>query len=468
MKNNTDFAYQAVYRYLVRLVDQQQGEPALKMPSLRQLAQRLNVSISTVQSAYSLLEKEGRVYSLPKSGYYSVPRSLNAHGHVVPDADGDLLQALYANARRPGMALLGCDEPALLLAQDSPLPAMERELGRHYPHPRDPVFQPFGEPELRTALAARYTRDAAHCWHADNVYVAADFHGAFKAVLGTLRLRGGTVLVESPCAWALLRLLQSFDIRVIELPLDETGSLDAARLDGVLRGHDIGLAVLPALLNPVRGSVRPQDNSQAVAEVLNRHQVWVLENDSHAGLQFAAGQAPLRDWIDPQRLVIIGGFEKSLGPEAPYAYLLCKSLDAHWQQYFCLRAFELPPLRQRAIARLCSSGRLDRHLLALRETLSRRMQAMTQQLDEQTGGTLRYQLPEGGCGVWAESAYRVDMRQVFVALLAQSIVVSPGELFTVQNRYSQHLWVSYATDWTREPARLLGALAEALSHARLP
>lgn len=96
------------------------------------------------------------------------------------------------------------------------------------------------------------------------------------------------------------------------------------------------------------------------------------------------------------------------------------------------------------------------------------MQAMTRQLDEHTGGALRYQLPEGGCGVWAESAYPVDMRQVFIALLAQSTVVSPGELFTVQNRYSQHLWVSYATDWTREPARLLSALGEALSQARLP
>ncbi|PBQ05218.1 GntR family transcriptional regulator [Pseudomonas congelans] len=468
MKNNTDFAYQAVYRYLVRLVDQEQGELALKMPSLRQLARRLNVSISTVQSAYSLLEKEGRVYSQPKSGYYSVPRSLSEQGQLLPDANGDLLQALYDNARRPGMALLGCDEPALLHAQDSPLPAMERELGRHYPQQRDPVFQPFGEPELRTALAARYTRDAAHCWHADNVYVTADLQGAFKAVLGTLGLRGGTVLVESPCAWSLLRLLQSFDIQVIELPLDDTGRLDATRLDGLLRCHDIGLAVLPSLLNPVRGSVRPQDNSQAVAEVLNRHQVWVLENDSHAGLQFVAGQAPLRDWIDPQRLVIVGGFEKSLGPEAPYAYLLCKSLDARWQQYFCLRAFELPPIRQRAIARLCSSGRLDRQLMALRETLGTRMQSMTQQLDEQTGGALCYQLPEGGCGVWAESAYPVDMRQVFVALLGQSIVVSPGELFTLQNRYSQHLWVSYASDWTREPARLLGALGEALSQARLP
>ncbi|KPW68958.1 GntR family transcriptional regulator [Pseudomonas syringae pv. broussonetiae] len=467
MKNNMDFAYQAVYRYLVRLVDQQQGELALKMPSLRQLAQRLSVSISTVQSAYSLLEKEGRVYSLPKSGYYSAPCSGNRAGRACSDSDGDLLHVLCDNASRPGMSLLGCDEPTLLHAQESPLPAMERELTRHYPRLREPGFQPFGEPELRTALAARYTRDAEHCWHADNVYIAPDLHGAFKAVIETLGLRGTVVLVESPCAWALLRLLQSFDIRVIELPLDETGSLDPARLDNLLRDNDIGLAVLPSLLNPVRGSVRPPGNSEAVAQALNRHQVWALENDSHAGLQFAYEQIPLRHWVDPQRLVIIGAFDKSLGPEAPYGYLLCKTLEVRWQQYLWLRAFELPPIRQRAIARLCSSGRLDRQLVALRETLVRRMQSMTQQLDEQTGGALRYQVPEGGCGVWAESMHPVDMRQVFDRLLAQRIVITPGELFSLQNRYGQHLWVSYAIDWGQDPAARLAALGGALTQARL-
>ncbi|MFH7617945.1 PLP-dependent aminotransferase family protein, partial [Pseudomonas syringae pv. tagetis] len=75
----------------------------------------------------------------------------------------------------------------------------------------------------------------------------------------------------------------------------------------------------------------------------------------------------------PQRLVIIGGFDKSVGPEAPYGYLLCNTVDAQWQQYFWLRAFELPRIRQRAIARLCSNGRLYRLLMALRETLARRM-----------------------------------------------------------------------------------------------
>ena len=53
--NKTDFAYQMVYRYLVRLINEIQGGPAVRLPSLRLLARRLRVSISTVQNAYPLL-----------------------------------------------------------------------------------------------------------------------------------------------------------------------------------------------------------------------------------------------------------------------------------------------------------------------------------------------------------------------------------------------------------------------------
>jgi DNA-binding transcriptional regulator YhcF (GntR family) len=51
MNNKMDFAYQAVYRYLLRLINEQPGDSTTRLPSLRQLAKRLRVSISTVQSA---------------------------------------------------------------------------------------------------------------------------------------------------------------------------------------------------------------------------------------------------------------------------------------------------------------------------------------------------------------------------------------------------------------------------------
>ena len=100
------FAYQAVYRYLMRLIAEPAGDGNVRLPSLRQLADRLNVSISTIQYAYSLLEKEGRIYSVAKSGYY-----VRAVVALAPPAVGnDLLETVYVNARRPGMRLLSAED----------------------------------------------------------------------------------------------------------------------------------------------------------------------------------------------------------------------------------------------------------------------------------------------------------------------------------------------------------------------
>ena len=72
-QRETDFAYQSVYRYLTCLISELVSDSRVRLPSLRELAGRLSVSISTIQYAYALLEKEGRVYSVAKSGYYALP-----------------------------------------------------------------------------------------------------------------------------------------------------------------------------------------------------------------------------------------------------------------------------------------------------------------------------------------------------------------------------------------------------------
>lgn len=167
----------------------------MRLPSLRQLADRLNVSISTVQYAYSLLEKEGRVYSIAKSGYYAQP----LHVMDSPDSGSDLLETVYVNARRPGMCVLSGDEPASLQPLDSPLLMLERELLRQYPRQPQALVQPCGELELRTVLAARYTSSTANYWRADDVYIGADLRGVLEILISVLELRRATVIVESPC-----------------------------------------------------------------------------------------------------------------------------------------------------------------------------------------------------------------------------------------------------------------------------
>ncbi|EPJ84816.1 regulatory protein, GntR [Pseudomonas sp. CFII64] len=466
MKNKPDFAYHTVYRYLVGLINDAPGGPPTRLPSLRQLAVRLKVSISTVQNAYSLLEKEGRVCSVPKSGYFAQP---NGRSDCTPDSSEEskgLLEALYNSARRPGMLVLGNDQPTQAESLESPLLLIERELVRQYPGPLDPNFQPFGDVELRSALAAHYTVSTQRSWLPEDAFVGPDLLAMMKVVLETLALRGSTVLVESPCTWTLLRLLQSFNIRVIELPVDQAGCINIPALDQILLNEGVGLALLPSFLNAVRGSGLPAHNRQAVADLLNRYRVWVLENDSHGELSFEAPLCRLRDLIDPERLLIIGSFEKILGAEAPYGYLLSRSFHPQWQQYFLLQAFNLPPLRQKAIARLYSSGRLDQHLGELRRVLEQRMLAMTSLIDQHLGRLLHYETPQGGAVIWAQSAYCVDMRQVFDQLLQERIVIAPGELFSLQGLHRQNLRISYAIGEHLPIETTLATLRRALSEAR--
>ena len=454
----TDFAYQAVYRYLTHLINEPVSDTRVRLPSLRQLADRLNVSISTIQYAYSLLEKEGRVYSVAKSGYYALPVS----SITMPGGSNDLLETLYVSARRPGMLVLSADEPALLQPLDSPLLLLERELLRQYPRQPQPPSQPCGELELRTALAARYTTSPVRCWHADDVYIGADLRGVLEILIAVFRLKDSTVAVESPCDWAILRLLQSADVEVVELPVQDDGALDLGQLQELLETRPVRLVILSSGVSMPRGSLAPDDSRQAIARLLERHGSWVLENDCCGELGFTPDGLRFRDLLDPERLIVFSSFEKIIGSEAPYGYLLSRHFRTEFQRHFLLRSFRLSPIRQKAIARLYSNGRIDQHVQVLRRLLKDRKVLMTQLLQERLGDALQFVEPQGGATIWVRSTRQVDVRRVFQRLLKHQVVIAPGELFSLQGLHSQHLRLSHTFGGDHDLAAALGLLADAL------
>lgn len=453
-----DFVYQAVYRYLTLLIDEAGNGAAVRLPSLRQLADRLNVSISTVQYAYSLLEKEGRVYSIAKSGYYAQA----LHVMDSPESGSDLLETVYVNARRPGMCVLSADEPASLQPLDSPLLTLERELLRQYPRQPQALVQPCGELELRTVLAARYTSSTANYWRADDVYIGADLRGVLEILIAVLELRRATVIVESPCDWVILRLLAAAEVRVIELPLHAGGLIDPQRLESLLKNESVRLILLSSALSMPRGSLIPLSNQQTIAHLLGRHGTWVLENDCYSELHEGGAPQRLRDWLDPDRLLVFSTFEKFIGAEAPFGFLLSRHWRNELQRHFLLRAFRLSPIRQKAIARLLGGGRLDQHLLVLRRMLKERRTQLIELLRERLGDALQIVEPEGGATVWVRSLRSVNMGHVFQHLLRQQIIIAPGELFSLQGLHAQHVRLSPLSHGEHDLASVVGLLGDAL------
>ena len=461
-ERQVDFAYQAVYRYMINLINEVSLETPVKLPSLRQLSNRLNVSISTIQYAYSLLEKEGRVYSVAKSGYFAWPVAANPQMAV----GADLLERLYAAARRPSMVVLSGDEPALLGSLDGDLLALERQLVRRYPQQLQPWSQPCGVWELRAALAARYTSSPTHCWQADEVYIGADLQGVLEILIDALGLRGAVVVTESPCDYLILRLLQGAGVRVIEWPLDAYGCLDLATLEHLLRHEPVHLVLLSSVVSMPSGHALSVAQRLQVARLLDQYGCWLLENDTFGELSYAPSQAALRNLVNPERLLVFSSFEKVLGPEAPFGYLLARQISSELQRQFLLRSFRLSSIRQRAIARLYQSGRYDQHLRTLRQRLQEQATAMSQRLETHMEGRVRYCMPHAGASFWLESVAPVDMRLVFQRLLAQQVLIAPGELFSLSGLHHQHMRLSHTFTGQPNLDITLNTLAQALLQAR--
>ena len=62
--------YLRVYNYYKDLICSGKMQPGTRLPSIRKCAMQLQLSRTTVETAYMLLAAEGYILSRPQSGYY--------------------------------------------------------------------------------------------------------------------------------------------------------------------------------------------------------------------------------------------------------------------------------------------------------------------------------------------------------------------------------------------------------------
>lgn len=431
-----EFAYRKVYRYLEALIDEAPIAGPCRLPSLRALSRRLRVSLATVQSAYSLLEEEGRVRCLPRSGYY------------VQAADQREAVAMPWHPPLPAQPML---ERALF--------THERRLARQRAHSVAP-WEEFGSARLRNAVAERYTRSSNQYWRAENVQLAPDVQALLETLFAALALQGGTVLVHSPCCRQVLCGLARAGMRVLEVPADTRGNPDLRALARLLGSESVCMLVMPSCLGMPQGRLVSPHYQQQLGLLLGHHPVWLLENDLDSEHCYSGPPTKrLRDWVDPRWLLVMGAFEAAVGAEAPYAYLL--GHDAVLAEAFADRAFRLAPLRLQALAHMLGRGEVEAQLVRLRTDLQRRVQCLARALELQFGQRVALEMPEGGRTLWVRFRQPLPWEGIVAALAGSALHALPGGQFSLQGRYQQYL----ALVWVGDQAAALQQAVERLAQA---
>ena len=239
-----------------------------RLPTHRDLADRLSVTVGTVSRAYGEAARRGLVSGEVGRGTFvrrQVPRYEPRPGAT------------------PGLVDLSSNHPPLL--EDRALKdAVERglldlvkrdELQALLDYPADG-----GNVRDREA-GARWIARTGLAVEPDDVLVCSGSQHGITTVLATLLAPGDLLVTEELTYPGLKAVASLLHLRTLGLPMDGQGLRPEAFEDACRKGGVRALYVVPTIHNPT-GTVMPEARRREVAAIARAHGVAIVEDDIHA------------------------------------------------------------------------------------------------------------------------------------------------------------------------------------------
>lgn len=224
--------------------------PRTALPAERELAAALQLSRTTVATAYRSLRDTGHIESVRGSGSVTRPLGRRELGRAaVADDDVDLQQA--SPAAWPGLAGVMSEtalEAASLVARSG--------------------YDVLGAPALRARLAERYTARGLPTTP-EQIIVTTGAQAAIHLLAGVLLRRGDRAVIETPTYPHAAEALREAGARLVGVPVTEDGwDLDRAA-QAFARTSPTLAYLMPAYQNPTGRSMTGAEQA-AIAEAADR------------------------------------------------------------------------------------------------------------------------------------------------------------------------------------------------------
>ncbi|MFC4260042.1 PLP-dependent aminotransferase family protein [Marinobacter lacisalsi] len=450
------YLYSTIVEY-IESVMLSKGSEGERLPSIRDICQIFEVSPPTVVRAYSELERKGKVVARPKSGYYTA----NDRASVRVDAQESPLNMVYLNSRAAGVIPLSIDFPSKF----SPLPVrLNRYIRRSTDSSPSELTRSslYGEPKLRAAIAWFYSTKGMNSWAYDDVYITNGFQVALISVLKSVA-RGDHVLVESPCSWLILKVVEVLGFRPVELDLNCCSGDVLLDAEFAIREHGITAAIFSSNINPVTGSLPSSDILTGIKKIMREGKVFAIEVNTYGDVMFDPSASCLRQSYDKEYVVSVGSFSKTIGPGINVGYVISSSHKEKITEVLQFSPNVVPAYMQNALAKMFVDGHYRRDLEELCNRLKYHMRIMEGMLEGMRRDELiDYRIPAGGAVFWLRLKRGVRAMDVYRLLIDQGIAVAPGNIFSATGNFDDYLRISYATDWSLDIPGALAALASGI------
>lgn len=439
-----------------------QLRPGVKLPSIRDMAQRLQVSKSTIVDAYERLVAEGVVQSRRGSGFYVTghlpPFSLSEVGpHLDREVDPVWMTRQSLDDAK-GLLKPGCGWLPNVWMPEADIRRALRSVARDPNAGLTDYGTPHGLPALRQFLSRRLAdRDIEA--PSQQILLTESGTQAIDLLCRFLLEPGDTVLLDDPCYFNFHAMLRAHRVKVISVPYTPTGP-DLVLFEQALREHTPRLYITnSAVHNPTGAKLTPVA-AHRVLKLVELHDTLIIEDDIFADFeQEPAPRLAALDGLD--RVIHIGSFSKTLSAAVRCGFIAAKQ---EWiEELVDLKlatAFGGGGFSAELVLTLLRDGAYRRHIGGLRNRLADAMGAVSTRL--KTVGLAPWIEPEAGMFLWCQLPDGLDAANVARAALMNQLVLAPGNAFSLMQAASGFLRFNVAQ--TLDPA-ILPLLEEAMKKA---
>lgn len=435
-----------------------------RLPAERPLSEALEVSRTTITAAYALLVEQGYAAARRGSGTFTVlPERLLARptGGFQDSDDPDVLD-------------LSCAGPAAPTAE---LRAATGWAAERLHLVSGNAFRPYGLPELREAIADRYTARGLPT-EAGQILVTSGAQGAISLVARLLVRQGDRVLLEGPTFANVIDSFTASRARLYPVPLDETtGWIDGATGQIPLKQAASKLAPrlvysIPHFHNPT-GQLMPPEHAAQIARAARRAGAWLLADETITDIAldvpvpppFATAISP----ADAERLLVCGSLGKSFWGGIRVGWLRAPSRVVH--ELAAARAsldLASPVIDQLIAVAVLREGMAVEEKRRAEARIGR---AALEAALRESMPNWTWHTPPGGLSLWVQLEEGEESTSLVYRAGTHGLVLQSGPRFGADpGTYERFLRLPYAQtpEMLREGVRRLAAARTALGPARAP
>lgn len=373
-----DFLYEHLYKEIKNDILIGNLKAHEKLPSKRALAAHLNVSVVTVENAYSQLLAEGYIYSKPKSGFYvcdvkaedaDVVGVRNAcytsgsedhvteHSHVIRE-----------HAESPGQNRFFADfVNNSTLSENFPFSTWTKLMRETMMDDREKLMKrsPSGGIfELRKAIADYLYQFRGMSVSPNQIIVGAGTEYLYGLIIQLLG-RNSVYGVENPGYQKIQHIYDAYQVKCCYIDMDESG----VNIDSLERSGADVVHISPSHHFPT-GTVTPASRRyELLGWAAKQEGRYIIEDEYDSEFRLVGNPIPALQSIDASdKVIYMNTFSKSLSSTIRISYMVLPiPLMVRYNHVLSFYACTVSNFDQYTLTRFIQEGYLEKHINRMRK-----------------------------------------------------------------------------------------------------